>query len=251
LPANPQKLEGHGGFVRSVAFNADGSILASAGFDNQIILWNTQTGARIGPALTAHTKPVNAVVFGADETADILFSASSDHTVIRWDLSTRQPLSQPIKDVSPPQGIGITAKNGFLEASVVNVQQIQLSGWADLLTGHTGAVNSLSFSPEIDGKLLLASASDDQTVILWDASDVANADVFLKLESFDNPVSMAYFDRKQLVTIEKNGRSIRWTIAPSDWLPLVCGAVKRNLSNSEWQSYLPNQPQRKTCESNP
>jgi WD40 repeat protein len=256
---NPIKLEGHGGFVKSVAFNADGTMLASAGFDNKVILWNTSTGKPMGLPLNVHTKAINAIAFGMAKTAEgsdmpYLISGGDDHVVIQWDLSTRQPLSQPIKNVSPPQGLGLTATNGTLEASVVG-QQIQLSGRTEMLTGHTGAVNSLSFSSQIDGKLLLASASDDQTVIIWNVGDVANAAVFLKLESFDNPVSAAYFEGNQLITIENNGekdvRSIQWNITPSSWLSLACGGVKRNLNDSEWQRYLPNQVQRKTCEANP
>lgn len=260
---NPIKLEGHGGYVKSVAFNADGTMFASAGFDNKVILWNAATGEPIGMPLSAHAKAVNAVAFGVEKTPEgtdlpYLVSGGDDRVVVRWDMSTLQPVSQPVKQVSLPPSLGLTASSGTLEASVADEQKIQLTGRTEPLIGHTGAVNSLSFSPKIDGKLLLASASDDQTVILWDVTDVATADIFLKLESFENPVRAAYFDGGKLVTIENNGerdvRSIRWDITPSDWLSLACGAVKTvkpNLSIEEWQSYFPNQDYRKTCGANP
>ena len=146
----------------------------------------------------------------------------------------------------PPQKI-VTATSGDLTASV-DGQQIKLTGLAQPLSEHTGAINSLSFSPQkIDGRLLLASASDDQTVILWDVSDPSKAAGFLKLESFDNPVSAAYFEGTQLITIENNGRSIRWNIVPSEWVTLACNAANRNLTQDEWNQYLPGQPYQTTC----
>jgi WD40 repeat protein len=253
---NQIRLEEHAGYVKSVAFNANGTILASAGFDNKVILWNTATGEPIGLPLSIHTKAVNAVAFGAGKTP-YLVSGGDDRVVVRWDLSTftLHPLSQPLKTVSSPPEVDITATSGSFQADVVGEQNIQLNVRAEPLTGHTGAINDLSFSQQkIDGRLLLASASDDQTVILWDVSDGAEK-VFLKLEGFENPVRAAYFEADgQLVTVEKGrngedyGRSIRWNITPSDWLSLACDAANRNLSQSEWVKYINNNNYQETCQ---
>jgi hypothetical protein len=75
--------------------------------------------------------------------------------------------------------------------------------------------------------------------------------VFLKLDGFENPVTAAYFDDGQLVTIEGNGTATGWIVDPVDWIALVCKAAKRNLTQTEWEQYLPVQEYRKTCENNP
>lgn len=261
---NPLKLEGHDGYVKSVTFTADGTVLASAGFDNRVILWDTAAGKPIGLPLSAHTKAINMIAFGLAKTPEgsdlpYLVSGGDDRVVIQWDLSTRQSLSQPLENVSPPQDLGTQATNGTFEASVVNIQQIDLSDRLEPLKGHTGAVNTLNFSPQIDGRVLLASASDDQTVVLWNVTNYATEDVFLKLEGFENPVTKAYFEGGQLVTIEKgknegqDGCKILWSITPSDWLPLACEAVNhidRKLLETEWKRYYPNLDYPTICESN-
>lgn len=249
-----QHLSGHGGYVKSVAFNADGSLLASAGFDYKIILWNTGTGEQFGLPLKAHTRAINTVAFGLDASNNQLYllSGGDDRVVIKWDLSTRQPLSQPVSQPPLPQSDpGQTAQNDQLEARVVDGQAIEISGRTEPLTGHTGAINSLSLGSQSTGRTLLASASDDQTVILWDVSDPAAAGIHLKLEGFESPVQKAYFDKDFLITIEKSGRAIQWETNPGAWFKLACLAAKRNLTRPEWEFYLPHQEYQKTCPANP
>lgn len=250
---NPKKLEGHGGYVKSIAFNPSGTLLASAGFDNKVILWNTKTTDQFGLPLNVHTRAVNALAFGVLKDSSgldlpYLLSGSDDKTIIKWDLSTRHPLSQPlpVTKVPFPQNIGLIAGSGTLTASVEEGQQvINISGREQPLIGHTGAVNSLSFSPMIEGRILLVSASDDQTVILWDVNNVAIADIFLKLEGFESPVIAAYFENGQLITIEEgkngkeDGRRIRWNIVPSSWRSVACFAMKDQLTVDDWKKYLP------------
>jgi WD40 repeat protein len=246
----PLVLSGHGGNVRSVAFNAEGTVLASAGFDATVILWNANTGERIGPALHEHEKSINTVVFGRNETQSTLLSGSDDGTVILWDLSTRQPLSQPI-NVKPPSGNEGTEAAGDEIKAVAEDQKIILSNTAQetkSLIGHTGAVNTLNFNPQrIGGKLLLVSASDDQTVILWDVTTVAGADVFLKIEGFNNPVTSAYFSEDgKLLYIESGGQVTQWIIDPADWKRLACGIMNSNLTNPDRKEKY-----QTTCSSNP
>jgi WD40 repeat protein len=119
------------------------------------------------------------------------------------------------------------------------------------LAEHTGGINSLVFSQPIDDKVLLASASDDKTVILWDVTDTAKAGVFLKLTEFNNPVLAAYFDGAKLVSDESNGFQVQWTVSPTAWVTLACAAAKRNMTIAEWPNYYPRQDYRKTCPANP
>jgi WD40 repeat protein len=69
--------------VWSVAFSPDGKIVASAGLDGLIRLWDVESRTPIGQPLKGHRDTVWSVAFSAD--GKTIASGSADKTVILWD----------------------------------------------------------------------------------------------------------------------------------------------------------------------
>jgi len=78
-------LAGHTGPVRSVAYQPDGTRLATASDDRTVRIWDPATGEHLH-TLAGHTGPVLAVAYQPDGTR--LATASDDRTVRIWDLAT-------------------------------------------------------------------------------------------------------------------------------------------------------------------
>ncbi len=74
-------LEGHTGWVLSVAFSPDGALLASGSNDNTVRLWRVSDGAQLR-TLEGHTDEVRSVAFSPD--GRLLASGSRDGTVRLW-----------------------------------------------------------------------------------------------------------------------------------------------------------------------
>ncbi|KAF2744081.1 F-box/WD repeat-containing protein pof1 [Sporormia fimetaria CBS 119925] len=79
------RMTGHQKQINQVCFSPDGTLLASAAWDNHVKLWSARDGKFLF-TLRAHVGPVYMTSFSADSR--LLASASKDTTLKVWDIRT-------------------------------------------------------------------------------------------------------------------------------------------------------------------
>ncbi len=153
--------------IIDLTFSADAEMLAGAGIEGDIRLWDTKNGRRYF-TLTGHTKRIESLAFSPD--GKLLASGSWDGTLRLWDLGTRKQTA--ILGNSSAIIAVIFSLDSNTVVSTNRSNRIQLwNARSDrnipiaTLSGHNGWIRNLEFSS--DGKTL-ASGSDDGIILLWD-----------------------------------------------------------------------------------
>jgi WD40 repeat protein len=77
-------LEGHSDVVTSIAFNYDGSLLASSGSDRTVRLWEPRAGTSLR-ILKGHGAPVRSVAFSP--SGELIASSDLDGMIRLWAVS--------------------------------------------------------------------------------------------------------------------------------------------------------------------
>ncbi len=159
--------------LSSLAMSPDGKWLAVGGWDKQIELFRIEPdGLRADRVLKGHDGSVSAVAFSPDGAA--LASAGFDKSLRLWDVATGSGKTlwtggELINTLAfSPDGTRLFS--GGFDSVVRSFDVRTTKPVGPLLSGHSGAVWGIGLSS--DGKYL-CSASQDQTIRIWDTSSAA------------------------------------------------------------------------------
>ena len=162
-------LQEHTGWVVSLAFSPDGTILASGSWDRTLKLWDVATQQNI--ITLEGRRGINSVAFSPDGT---ILASGADDRVELWDVATRQS----INTLEGQRRVSAVAfsPDGTILASGSWDGTLKLWDVATLtnittLEGHT-AISTVAFSS--DGTLASGGSDGDRTLKLWDVATLTN-----------------------------------------------------------------------------
>lgn len=208
-------LSGHTDWVRDVAFNADGSLLATTGLDTAVKVWDAQSGQEI-QSLNDSERPLNSLAFSP--AGPHLAAGGDDGFLYVWDVTSGRRVRRLPGNGGAIQDVAYNA-DGTRLAAALGDTTIRIwdmtSGEAllHLTGGHAANVSAVAFTAD-NGQLV--SAGRDGLVIFWDlASGTAVAN--LPRESNNGePIaitSLAFHpDGSRLVTGLDNNTARVWDV---------------------------------------
>ena len=212
-----RSLEGHTRCVAGVAWNPKGDLLASCGWDGQVILWDVASGLplkRLEPGARSrgllqmsfspegHSLAVAGSEFPAHPYAQVV---SVPTLRVLHDLAGHSKNVHGLSFSRDGQYIATAAMDGMVKVWSAEPLPPYLS-----LEGHDQPVWAVAFSPNGD---FVATGSLDQTAKIWDAKSGA----LLQNLNVCFPVVSLAFSRggKRLVTVGPDNSACVWKVEAS------------------------------------
>lgn len=238
-----------------LVFSPDGNFIAGLSvtdFD-QLGIWAVQPLLETGQVIsTTHTlEPaeeayIALVAWSPD--GEMIATGQSDGTIALWDFDRAALSAVPRAPIQAHEG-ALTAlawsPDGRLASAgadlAIHVWYPDTLEKAATLTGvHQGPVLQLSWNPS--GQL--TSLSGDERVVIWDV-EAGIPQTILRAPFQGSITSLAWSpDGSQLAI---GGQSYNVYVYNASYLQTACAWLTRNMTFTEWKTYLPNEPYRATC----
>jgi WD40 repeat protein len=208
-----QTMSPGGGSVFSIAFNKDGTLLAT-GSGERVDLWDVATQARYGKPMRVTDEGFPSVAF--DQSGRLVAAGGAIGPVRVWRVADQRPAFPS-------------------------------------LTGHTGQITGASFDPTgsflaTTSRLGGTRLWDPATGVGYGDELVASpgsVEPSIDLPFVRNAFSL---DGKLLAVAGVETRPMLWNVDPAVWRRRACAMAGRNLRPEEWKLYLPaGTPYRATC----
>ncbi|HUF63013.1 MAG TPA: c-type cytochrome domain-containing protein [Verrucomicrobiales bacterium] len=234
----------HQDLLYAAEFSPAGDLVATAGYDRSIRLWDVETGDLLH-ALEGHNGAVYDLAFSPDGA--VLASASADQTVKLWQVDSgqrldtlNQPLAEQLAVAFAPGGDRLYiggADNRIRAYDFVSRQDLAANPLREVRFAHEGAIVALAISP--DGRWLV-SAGDEPAVALWELPALSLARRFSGLS--DVPTALAIDSASAVVAVAvMDGAMEIFALRPA-WTSPPGAAVSAPPSPADLAAEAPEEP---------
>ncbi|MEX2457506.1 MAG: hypothetical protein WD770_00795 [Actinomycetota bacterium] len=231
-----RSFTGHDVDINSVAFSADGSMLATTGDDGALRVWDVRSGRRLGD-FRGESDLVPGAAFSPDGS-QVAAAWLEEDTVRVWDVATGRMVraidapTEPFATSFSPDGRRLAI--GGIDSPIAAVVDVRSGRQVLTLEGHEFGLNDIDYSP--NGRWI-ATASGDSTGRIWDAD---TGRPLFTLFGPSGPMSHADWssDSTRLVTGGSTGATV-WAIGEDGAEEVLSVSSQANRTGAWGVAYSP------------
>jgi WD40 repeat protein len=201
---------GHQGAITSLAFSANGLLLASVGVDRTLRYWSVANGQLVA-TVGAHTGGVNAVAVNPNNTA--AYTVGDDGDLKFWSLPPAPSKTLPGHG-APIRALAMTADNTafYTGSDDRTVRHFSVAGAKEVrsLTGPQSGISSVATHP---ANAFIAAGTLDSRVFLWNNTDAKVLTNWLAHAGAVHSVQV-HPQSQQLMTAGADGLVKFWALPP-------------------------------------